>query len=455
MYRFACFALDDRKSVLYAHGRPVALARKVVDTLAVLVEHGGEVTSKEELLARLWPDGFVEESNITQNIYLLRQAFRAHGVEAAIETVPCRGYRFALAIAPVSSPLSSASLRVRAGAIAAAAVAFAAVLAIGNGPPVHADANAGALPAVARHTALSAKDGQLYALGRYFWSLRDIAALRRSIDYFGEVARDEPRSALGYAGLSDAYLGLFDYQCESRGCPDIAAQAVRNAQAAVDADPSSAEAITSFAMATHVFSHDDAAAAREFARAIAADPKSARAHEWFGNLLLVRGQVDQAREQLEIAASLDPVSPATYGWLARAAYFQRRYGDAIAYARRALSISPNRFETRVLLGLAYQQNGDDLDAVNAFGRLAQTNASASTRALLAGAYAVAGHRATAEKLLASLDPANSDVAFAYIALHKYDVARADIKKVKFRNAIERAFFRMDPRLDALRVKVAG
>jgi tetratricopeptide (TPR) repeat protein len=440
----------------------MALARKVVETLTLLVERAGCVVSKEEILERLWPDGFVEESNITQYIYLLRRAFRAHGLEQAIETVPRRGYRFAVPLTdehvPVidrSSSLEPAPIVVFRSpwwvrAIAAAAVA-AIALAVGNvgSSGVMPERSAG-IAGLSGIGSLKPKDAQLYGLGRYYWSLRGLPALQRSITYFAQVARDEPKSALGYAGLADAYIGLYDYRCESHGCPDIAASARRNAAQAVAVDPSSSEGLTSQAMVLNVFAHDAAASEAAFRHAIDADPRYALAHEWYGNLLLVQGRLAQARRQLEAAASLDPVSPATYGWLARAAYFQHQYRDAIGYAQRTLTISPDRFETRALLGLAYQQSGDHLRALSEFRQLMRGSDTEAARALLAEAYARAGQTASADKMLASLDPRDHDVAFVHIALRRYDLATADLKKATFRNGLERAFFFMDPRLDAIR-----
>lgn len=431
------------------------LARKVVETLTVLVEHAGCVVSKEELLARLWPDGFVEESNITQYIYLLRRAFRSHGVERAIETIPRRGYRFALPVAvvlpPLAAPVTAAKSSSPFWTSAIAGVAIAVVL-FAFGAVGRSGMDPGRpLPAAhSRVDSLPAKDAQLYGLGRYYWSLRDIPALQLSIAYFAQVARDVPASALGYAGLSDAYVGLYDYQCESHGCPEIAARAQRAAAQAVAVDPLSAEGLTSRAMMLNVFAHDAAASEAAFQRAIDADPRYALAHEFYGNMLLVQGRIAQARSQLEIAASLDPVSPATYAWLARAAYFEHAYGDAIAYAQRALSITPDRFETRAVLGLAYQQSGDDRRALAEFQQLIRGGDSEAARALMAGAYARAGQTASANSLLASLDSRDHDIAFVHIALHRYDLATADLKKATFRNGIERAFFLMDPRLDVLR-----
>jgi DNA-binding winged helix-turn-helix (wHTH) protein/tetratricopeptide (TPR) repeat protein len=459
VYRFACFTLDDRQSVLYANGRPVALARKVIDTLTILVEHAGTVVAKEALLSRLWPEGFVEESNITQYIYLLRRAFATYGVACAIETVPRRGYRFALALTIECPPAADAPRTIASPsplwARAATGAAVALVLfTIGN------VGRSGVMPGPSIGSTgrsvidtLPATDAQLYGLGRYYWSLRNVPSLQHSIVYFSRVVHDQPRSALGYAGLADAYIGLYDYQCESRGCPDIADRAKRAAAQAVAVDPASAEGLTSRAMVLNVFAHDVRGSESAFERAIEADPHYPLAHEWYGNLLLVQGRIAQARRQLEIAASLDPVSPATYGWLARAAYFEHDYRNAIAYAQRALSINPDRVETRALLGLAYQQSGDEPRALSEFRRLMRGSDTELARALMAGAFARAGQTASADRLLASLDPRDFDVAFVHVALHRYDLAMADVKRATFRNGLERAFFWMDPRLDAIRGSV--
>src|SRR5690349_14034081 len=90
-YEFGPFRLDTVERALTRDGRVVALAPKVVDTLFVLVERAGRLVTKEELLAALWPDTFVDESNLSQNIFRLR---RILGDETYVETVPRRGYRF-------------------------------------------------------------------------------------------------------------------------------------------------------------------------------------------------------------------------------------------------------------------------------------------------------------------------------------------------------------------------
>lgn len=95
IYEFEDFRLDAARLMLYKNEKPLALAPKVVETLVALVERRGEVVSKNELMERVWADSFVEESNLTQNIYLLRKAVgkTAKG-EPLIESFRRRGYRF-------------------------------------------------------------------------------------------------------------------------------------------------------------------------------------------------------------------------------------------------------------------------------------------------------------------------------------------------------------------------
>ena len=94
-YEFGRFRLKIAERVLLREGEPVPLTPKVFDILLTLVEHGGQVVQKDDLMRRVWPNTFVEEGNLTQNISLLRKALgeTPDGVQF-IETVPRRGYRF-------------------------------------------------------------------------------------------------------------------------------------------------------------------------------------------------------------------------------------------------------------------------------------------------------------------------------------------------------------------------
>jgi len=95
LYEFGAFRLDSAERVLWRGEEILVLPPKVFDTLLMLVKREGRVVSKSELMEAIWADAFVEESNLSQNIYTLR---RALGIDEEgkqfIETVPRRGYRF-------------------------------------------------------------------------------------------------------------------------------------------------------------------------------------------------------------------------------------------------------------------------------------------------------------------------------------------------------------------------
>jgi len=98
LYEFGPFRLDARDKLLLREGKPVALPPKVSETLVLLLRRAGHVVEKDEILKIIWPDTFVEEASLTQNISILRKALGESEDHHYIETIPKRGYRF---VAPV------------------------------------------------------------------------------------------------------------------------------------------------------------------------------------------------------------------------------------------------------------------------------------------------------------------------------------------------------------------
>ena len=103
MYEFGPFRIDVAERHLMREGNTVPLTPKAFDTLMVLVENRGHLLEKEELMQRLWPETFVEEANLTNNISQLRKALGDDsGGHRYIETVPRRGYRFVAEVEELS-----------------------------------------------------------------------------------------------------------------------------------------------------------------------------------------------------------------------------------------------------------------------------------------------------------------------------------------------------------------
>jgi len=94
-YEFGPFRINVTERLLQRGDELVPLSPKVFDTLLILVENHGHIVEKRELMELLWPDTYVEESSLTQNISLIRRALTDSDTDRQyIETIPKRGYRF-------------------------------------------------------------------------------------------------------------------------------------------------------------------------------------------------------------------------------------------------------------------------------------------------------------------------------------------------------------------------
>lgn len=96
LLEFGEFRIDPEQRLLFRHQEPVPLTPKAFDLLCVLVQRSGKVVLKDDLMKILWPDTFVEESNLGQHVSQLRKALGERAQSSSyIVTVPGRGYRFA------------------------------------------------------------------------------------------------------------------------------------------------------------------------------------------------------------------------------------------------------------------------------------------------------------------------------------------------------------------------
>src|SRR5262245_57220827 len=104
LYEFGPYRLDTAEQQLLRDGQPVPLTPKAFETLVALVERCGHLVGKDELMNAVWSDAFVEESNLTNNVYTLRKLLghREDG-RSYIETVPKRGYRFTAPVKELSA----------------------------------------------------------------------------------------------------------------------------------------------------------------------------------------------------------------------------------------------------------------------------------------------------------------------------------------------------------------
>jgi DNA-binding winged helix-turn-helix (wHTH) protein len=101
--QFGPFLFDGKERVLRRDGEAVPLTPKAFDLLTAFIQQPGRLLSKDELLKAVWPDTYVEESNLAYHVFVVRKALGDAAENGGyIETVPKRGYRFTATVTPVS-----------------------------------------------------------------------------------------------------------------------------------------------------------------------------------------------------------------------------------------------------------------------------------------------------------------------------------------------------------------
>jgi serine/threonine-protein kinase len=268
----------------------------------------------------------------------------------------------------------------------------------------------------------------LYLRGRHAWNKRTNEGVAEAIDFFQQAIAADPRYALAYTGLSDAYALHVDYR--SVPVHEGFAKAREYAERALEIDETVAEAHTSLGWVQFIYEWKWSDAAREFRRAIELDHRYATAHQWYAALLAARGEMQEALIEAHTAQELDPSSVSARRSLAYIYYYARRYGRARYHATRALTLAPAAEETYRVLGLVQAMEEKWVDAEEVLrDASALPGASAYTLATLGYALGRSGQKREARKLLADLETRReseyvSPVALATICLGVGEYDRA-------------------------------
>jgi tetratricopeptide (TPR) repeat protein len=130
----------------------------------------------------------------------------------------------------------------------------------------------------------SAEAEKFYQAGLYGWHSRTPAGLNHAVDDFTQAIVHDPQYAKAYAGLANCYNLLREYTAMP---PDYAfPRAKAAAERAIALDPSLPDAHTALAFVDFYWSHETAAARREFERAVILAPRNATAHHWYATFLM-------------------------------------------------------------------------------------------------------------------------------------------------------------------------
>jgi len=259
-----------------------------------------------------------------------------------------------------------------------------------------------------------------YLRGRHAWNKRTNEGVAEAIDFFQQAIAADPRYALAYTGLSDAYALHGDYR--SVPVHEGFAKAREYAERALAIDETVAEAHTSLGWVLFIYEWKWAAAAREFERSIELDHRYATAHQWYAALLGARGEMQEALIEAHTAQELDPTSVSARRSLAYMYYYARRYDRARYHASRALTLAPAAEETYRVLGLIHVMEEKWVEAEEVLRDASGLpGASAYTLATLGYALGRSGQKRDARKVLAQLDALRlvqyvSPVALATVCL---------------------------------------
>jgi TolB-like protein/DNA-binding winged helix-turn-helix (wHTH) protein/Flp pilus assembly protein TadD len=425
LYAFGEFQVDAQNRTLRRGAEPVALTPKAFEVLLLLIDRGGELVSKDELMEKVWPDSFVEESNLTQTVFMLRKALGETSKQRYILTIQGRGYRFAPDVkslhangdvpgASLSSVVQHPDLQVATGKQPPAGrIRRQMALGFGLFAVVAAGLSVWLLPALSRPTNPSSPIQSIAVL-----PLENLSG-DPSQDYFADAMTDELITNLAKIGAlrvtSRTTVTLYKHTRKS--LPEIAHElnvdavvegsVVRSGQrvrvtaqlirASADqhlwaetyerdlGDALRLQSDVAGAIAQQVRAQLTTEQQAQFRSAQAVDPQAYDAYlkgsyYLYNSPITVPGPLNQAKTYFEEAVRRDPTFSKAYSGLANAYIYLSIFGQAqissvesYKYAkeadRKALQLDPNNGEAYEVLGvLNWRSDFDWYAADRAFSR---------------------------------------------------------------------------------------
>ena len=384
-YTFESYRLETCERLLLKNGVAVPMTPKAFDVLAFLVQNAGHLVEKEELMEAIWPGTFVEESNVSRIVHMLRKALGDdQDRNRFIETVAKRGYRFVAVVEETTDPAdpqelsqsaagpqsakalsdpkySSRIMFLSAGSLIAVFLVLLLSLNLWTADPAK-------LQGMSRDRVPSSDEAyRSYLLGVALadrWSRDDN---RKAIENFQKAIELDPNYAPAYAGLGNAHSVRAFF-----GGGGNATEEYLKAKAALEKalalDESYAETHSYLGETKVNFEWDFAGAEREHRRALELDPNSTVVHRMYALLLSFTGRSDEALTEIKTAIDLDPASILNHRIYASTLYYARRYDEAIAENIRIVEMGEDFSAVQESLIGSYRRIGENDKAFGWFVR---------------------------------------------------------------------------------------
>jgi TolB-like protein/DNA-binding winged helix-turn-helix (wHTH) protein/Tfp pilus assembly protein PilF len=261
----------------------------------------------------------------------------------------------------------------------------------------------------------------LYLQGRYFRNQWSEEGLRQAIGYFEQAIARDPRFALAYAGIADAYLLLPFLSVTTRPL-EVFPRALAAVEQALQHGEAFAQVHTTMASAKLWYAWDWVGAEAAFKHALALSPNDAATHRRYAWFLIARGRQPDAIAVIHRAQELNPLSPGVTRSVGQVFYWARQYDQAIAHFQKALAMDPNVRTAYSGLVYASLQQGLSAEALAACQQMVDRwGRDPWTLWDLGYAFAMAGQRDQARQVLGELHAQAQHayikpLAFAWIAI---------------------------------------
>ena len=299
---------------------------------------------------------------------------------------------------------------------------------------------------------------EAYLLGRFFWNKRTPEGVRKSLVYFQQAIEQDPKYALAYAGLADAYVGLGFAFHEIASPREVMPEARAAAKKALEIDESLGEAYATLAFINTIHDYDWKAAERGFTRALALNPGNAKVRHWHAAYLSYQGRLNEAQAEIERARQTDPLSLPINNHAATVFYFQRDYDQAIEQANRTLDLDGTFPNAHLILSLTYQQKAMYVDALAEAEKAASFSGhSAASLGCIGGCYAALRRAREAKKVIKELQELSKRqyvsqfvIAWVYVNLRDKEAALEHLEQAYAERSTYLPHIKVDPSLDFLR-----
>jgi tetratricopeptide (TPR) repeat protein len=273
-----------------------------------------------------------------------------------------------------------------------------------------------------------------YLKGRYFYNKRTEEDMERSVEYFERALEKDPKFALPYAGLADAYATFGFYHWWP--FEEARSKAKEFALKGLEVDDSVGETHGAYANYITWFEFRWTEAEREYKKAIELSPSDLEARHMYAHLLEIQGRFDEAIAEMRIALELEPLSIILNHSMANIVFFSGNCDGAIDLFQKTIEMDPSFPIQYFWLGRVYLHIGELQKAIEIFEkgiRFPEVNAIVSGG--LGLAYALTGRDKDAHKILDQLEKLSKEkyvdaypFAYIYIGLGDKDKAFEYLEK---------------------------